>query len=104
MIIRVRRASAHPRQQAGLRAPLAHWPAWRLALVFWLCWVVAVGGSDLVVIALMHASPPPFFWPLLLIGGIFPAVIVAAQLRAIRRRRDRGIRDRSGFPPERAGL
>jgi hypothetical protein len=52
----------------------------------------------------MHARPPLFFWPLLLIGGIFPAVIVPAQLRAAGRRRGLVGRDRSGFPPERAGL
>jgi hypothetical protein len=104
MIIRVRRASAHPRQQAGLRGPLMRWPAWRLALAYWLCWVVVVGGSDLVVITRMHASPPLFFWPLLLIGGIFPALIVPAILRAAGRRRGLGGRDHSCFPPERPGL
>jgi hypothetical protein len=52
----------------------------------------------------MHASPPLFFWPLLLIGGIFPALIVPAILRAAGRRRGLGGRDHSCFPPERPGL
>jgi hypothetical protein len=86
MITRVRRALVRSLPRQGIGGWLARQPLWRLALLYWLCFVAVVGGAMLAVTASMHGSVPVFVWPLLLVGGVIPAGLVAVQLRETCRR------------------